>query len=212
MSSQARVQRGTVGLDISDEFGALELLYVVVGRGDGRSPREVKTQLKELSDSFRVSHAPAQRQAPVPSAFRAFARQVGVDPGSAPLPIDLILIERLRAGRFRPLGLVNDAMVLASLETQVPLWALDGSELVGGIGVRPAEPGERIAGEPVAEGRLVVADALAPRCALLAPVPEASAPTKKSQSTVVFCLRVPGVPRYLAQEAVLMCARLLESD
>lgn len=207
MAGPTSVQRGTVSLEVSDEFDDLELLYVTLEGGDARAPRELRAALKQLSDRFRVASAPGLRHARVPSAYRAFSRQLGVDPDDGRSPLEAILMDRLRAGRFRSLGLVHDALVLATLESQVPLWAMDGTEIVGGLGIRAAEEAETLGGELLRPGRLIVADAHAPRAALLAPVPEATAVTRRSQATIVFCLRVPGVPGYVAAEALRFCAQ-----
>lgn len=207
MTAPLSTQRGTIALDLSDEFDDLELLYIAAEGGEQRTPRELKQTVREVTDRFRVAHAPALRYKRTPSAYRAFYRQLGVDPDVVRSPLDVALLDRLRQGRFRPRGLVHDSMLMASIETQVPLWALDGSDHVGGLGIRGAEDGETLGGDLLANGRLVIADSLRPRAALLHPVPEESAVTKKSQVTVVFCLRVPGVPRYVIEEALHLCAK-----
>lgn len=207
--------RGTISLEVSEEFPALELLYVATGGGNTRSPREIRNRMKEASDRVRVAGAPALRQARVPSAYRAFYRQLGTDPDVVLSPIDVVLRERLRAGRFRTRGRVRDAMLLASVETHVPMWAMSADELVADIGVRATEGGETLAtgdGEQeLPAGQLVVADAVAPRAALLEPVPEPVAVTKDTRHTVVYCLVVADVPRLVVHEALHLCEVALET-
>ncbi len=69
---------------------------------------------------------------------------------------------RLLQGGFRSQDLLSDGLLIALVETGVPVWALDADRVdVTGLGIRTTLEGERFgSGEHrLAEGRLVVADA-----------------------------------------------------
>lgn len=212
MSDPVQIRRGTIELELHEEFPGLELVYATVRWGDAKTPRAVKQRLLGVSDRFRVAHAPALRQGKVPSAYRAFYRQVGLDPDAHRTPLDEAIRERLLQGSFRPWGHLEDSITIAALETLVPIWALDGGGIVGGLGVRSAEEGEVLmdgAGVvPLAPGQLVLADANAPLTALLQPAPEGRRVTRQSTSTVLYCLQVPGVSTVSVEEALTLCAQV----
>ena len=67
------------------------------------------------------------RQEPVPWAYRVFFRHVGIDPDERRTPIEEIALERLQHGGFESRGLVDDALLIATLETGVPVVAFDAA-------------------------------------------------------------------------------------
>jgi len=206
------IERGTIALELSDEFPGLHLLSftITIAGAHARSPRVVRARLLELSDRFQVAHAPALRRSPVPSAYRAFCRQIGVDPDTSPTPLDEAIRERLRQGAFRSWGFVEDAVTISSVETLVPLWAMDGAGIVGGLGVRGAERGERLPdGRALPTGQLVVADANGPLAALLEAPPQGRRVTRSTRLVTVYCPLVPGVSQLRVEEALLLCGSLL---
>lgn len=207
------IERGTIALELSDEFPGLEFAYLKVPGGDGRTPPAVRRRLQVVSDRFRVALAPALRQTGVPSAYRAFWRQIGVDPDVVRSPLDEAIHVRLMDGGFLPKGLLYDSLVIASFETLVPIWAMDGDGIVGGLGVRGAEDGETVEGPAgmleLTDGQLVVADAQGPVVALLSPVGEKRRVTKHSRSIILYCLRVEGVPAMTVAESLNLAAAML---
>jgi hypothetical protein len=54
----------------------------------------------------------------------------------------------------------------------------------------------------------VLADANAPLTALLQPAPEGRKVTRQSTSTVLYCLQVPGVPKFSVEEALSLCTQV----
>jgi DNA/RNA-binding domain of Phe-tRNA-synthetase-like protein len=153
------------------------------------------------------------RREPVPAAYRAFSRHVGLDPDVDRPPVEAIVVERLMHGGFRTRGRVEDALLVGALETGVPLWALDADRLSGPLGVRPARDGERLGeGElapDLAPGRLVVADARAPVAVLLGAVGAPFAPGPRTRRLAVFAVRVAGVPAIHVEEALWACVDAL---
>lgn len=207
------IDRGTIALELSDEFPGLQLMSLRVTGGDAKTPRAVRQRLATLSNRFRVATVPALRQSGIPSAYRAFYRQVGVDPDVVRSPMDAAIHQRLHDGGFLAKGLLYDAVVIATLETLVPIWAIDGAGVVGGLGIRGAEQGEIVAGPEgdvqLTPGQLVIADANEPLIALLAPPGDVRRVTRQSTSMILYCVRVPGVPQTTVEEALTVCADMI---
>ena len=123
-----------------------------------------------LADRFRGAEAIALRTRPVPAAYRALFRQLGLDPDVTRTPVEALAVERLLRGGLPSRGLPEDALALATLETGVPVWACDAAHVDAGLELRPEPP----------DGRLVLADAAGPVAVLFsAPLPA----------------RAPGAPR-----------------
>jgi DNA/RNA-binding domain of Phe-tRNA-synthetase-like protein len=206
---------GWVADEVRDEFPELRLLYVVLEARPGRSSEGVKQRLNGLSDRFRGANAVTMRQDPIPWAYRVFYRHVGLDPDAERTPIEAAAVERLVRGRFKADNLLDDALMLALVETGVPVWALDAEHVSGTPGVRVAQEGERLGRDPSAlpvyGGRLVVADEAGPLSTLF----EAPAPghgvTKRTTRMLLYSLQVAGVPSIHVEEALHTCVDALRS-
>ena len=127
------------------------------------SSREVARRLRDLSDRYRGAGVVAMRTQPIPHAYRAFFRQVGVDPDAARIPSEAAAVGRLLHGRFESRDALADALLIALVETGVPVWALDaGIADADSLGIRVAVAGDRLGARgarfPLAAGQLVVAD------------------------------------------------------
>lgn len=115
-------------------------------------------------------------------------------------------MRRLVHGGFESQGALQDALLLAVVETGVPLWAVDDDTLDGPLGIRAARRGEqrpRADGfaDDLPEGRLVVADAAGP-VAVLFDAPDARhAVTRQTRNVRLFSLQVGGVPGVHVEEA-----------
>ena len=112
-----------------------------------------------LSDRFTGPKAVTMRQQPVPHAYRVFFRHVGIDPDVERTPIEDIAVERMRAGGFKSRNIVDDALLIATLETSVPVYAFDAAR-VGEVGLRLSAPGESLGGEgglPLSRGQVLIA-------------------------------------------------------
>ena len=103
------------------------------------------------------------RERPIPWAYRVFFRQIGLDPDRTRTPIEQLVLERLHDGAFKSVGLPQDALNIAIVETGVALRAFDG-EQVGRLCIREAAPGESLPDQPaeLAQGTLVIADERGP--------------------------------------------------
>src|SRR5439155_864580 len=70
-------------------------------------------------------------------------------------------VERMRAGGFPSRNVLDDAMLIATVETSVPVMAFDEDALTGPLGLRLAGADERLGGDgrPLSSRQVVVADA-----------------------------------------------------
>jgi DNA/RNA-binding domain of Phe-tRNA-synthetase-like protein len=108
---------------------------------------------------------------------------------------------------------VEDALLVAVVETGVPVWALDDARLDGPLGLRGARAGERLGeGEYAADlvpGRVVVADAAGPVAVLFGEIAPSRRPVRDSTRLRLFAIAVPGVPALHVEEAVFGCVEAL---
>ena len=114
------------------------------------------------------------RERPIPWAYRAFFRQIGLDPDRTRTPVEELALERLREGAFKARGLPADAVTIATIETGVALRLFDADQVSGRLCIRDSAPGEALAGRPgeLAQGTLVIAGDGAPAGLLFGPTSE----------------------------------------
>jgi DNA/RNA-binding domain of Phe-tRNA-synthetase-like protein len=208
-------EEGWVDYDVRAEFPELRLFALEAAAHTGRSPRALKTQLRQLSDRFHGARAITMRNDPVPHAYRVFFRSVGMDPDATRTPIERAALERLMHGGFRSRNLLDDALLIALVETGVPVWALDADGLDGPLGIRMTRGVERLGRGDLApdlpEDRLVVADAEGPVAELFGALAPGHVPTAETARMRVFTIQVAGVPRIHVEEALWLCMSALAS-
>jgi DNA/RNA-binding domain of Phe-tRNA-synthetase-like protein len=189
---------GFVDPMVRDEFPGLRLRWVTVPGRPEPSPRELVRQLRDLSNRYRGGGVISMRTKPVPHAYRAFFRQIGLDPDVRRIPSEEVAVARLVQGGFRSVDHIADACLVALIETGVPVWALDAEC------VDDAALGVRVAGGPRA-GSLVVGDGDRV-CARLFEEPRAEhAVGPRTRRVTLFAVAVEGVPEIHVEEA-LWCA------
>jgi DNA/RNA-binding domain of Phe-tRNA-synthetase-like protein len=194
---------GFVAPDLAAEFPELALAYTLVDATPGRSPATVRERLRYASDRFTGGKAVTMRQQPVPSAYRVFFRHIGIDPDEQRTPIEAIAVERMRAGRFASRGLVDDALLLATLETGVPVQAFDAAAIEGRLGLRLSRPGEQLdEWRPLAGGNVTIADERRPLAVLFGDVAPDTAPSRRTRQVALAAIRVKGVPAVSVEEAL----------
>jgi DNA/RNA-binding domain of Phe-tRNA-synthetase-like protein len=207
------VQIGVCAEELREELPQLCLHFMHVHLGGkrpfGPAGRSLTERLLLLSDRFLGARAVGIRAEPVPSAYRAFYHQVGLDPELVPTPLELAVRERLLAGRFASEGLLSDALLVALLETGVPIFALDRDTLFGSLRLRLARASEPLGSEaeasPLSGGEIVVADGrFALALIFSAPAP-AHRVKPKSSSVTLYALQVHGVPCPTVEEAMSIC-------
>jgi DNA/RNA-binding domain of Phe-tRNA-synthetase-like protein len=212
--SELRAAAGFVEAGVRVEFPGLRLVWVTVPARLGPSPRELARRLQELSNRYRGASVVAMRTQPIPHAYRVFYRQIGLDPDVNRVPSEQAAVSRLLHGGFASRGVLHDALLLALLETGVPVWALDAALLdTGGLGIRTTTEGESLAaGAPAAElpaGRLVVADARRIHALLFADVAPDHRPGPRTQRLALFAIGVEGVPSIHLEEAIWVAREVL---
>jgi len=211
---------GWCAREVEQELPGLRLLSTDVevarkGSLTGNSPADLLARLDEKSNRFRGANAVAVRREPVPSAYRVFFRHIGLDPEVVRTPIEAAVLERMMQGGFLPAGLLEDVLLIALLDTGVPVWALDAESVDGPLGIRASAEGEHLGrGDGAAalpEGRLVVADAAMPLAVLFGEIAPTHAPRARSPRLVLFAVQVAGVPELYAEEALWSARASLET-
>lgn len=205
---------------VAEELPGLRLLYSAVDVGrpgplTGDSPPDIEARLRELSNRVRGARAIGIRREPVPGAYRVFFRQVGMDPDVERTPIEAAVLERMLRGGFLSGGLLEDIMLIALLDTGVPVWALDTGQVRGALGIRQSREGEALgrgADAPLLpEGRLVVADDDAALAVLFGDRGPGHVPRARTPCVTFYAVQVPGVPALFAEEALWACAAALQA-
>jgi DNA/RNA-binding domain of Phe-tRNA-synthetase-like protein len=197
------LRTGFVAPELEAEFPELRLAWVHHEATTGRSPLDVRERLEDASNRFTGGKAVNMRQQPIPSAYRVFFRHLGIDPDEQRTPIEALAVERLRAGGFKSAGLLDDALLLATLETGVPVQAFDAAAVEGEPGLRLAARGEELGTHaPIAPGRVVIADAQRPLAVLFGDVAPHAAPGRHTSRVVLAAISVKGVPEVSVQEAI----------
>ena len=208
-------QLGWIDPRVAEELPKLALWESRVEARDGPSAPALRERLRLLSDRFHGAKAIAMRREPVPHAYRVLFRHLGIDPDEERTPVEAAALARLKHGGFRSQGVVADALLLAVVETGVPVWALDEERVEGSLGIRPAEPGERLGrGElspDAAPGRLVVADDAGPLAQLFGDVAPDHAVGPETTAMRLFSVQAPGVPGIHVEEALWTCTEALDS-
>jgi len=208
------VLTGRIAEPAASEFPALKLRYRVLDASTHRSPKYLRKQLKHISNRMVGERAINLRREPIAHAYRVFFRHIGLDPDETPTPVESVLAERLRAGRFASAGILVDALTIAIVESGVALRAFDTQAIEGELWIRVASQGERLGdgrGEPeLPDGAIVIAD----QHKAIAPIfgdPADRALPSRSTSRVALCaIEVAGVPQIASEEALWKCATLIE--
>jgi DNA/RNA-binding domain of Phe-tRNA-synthetase-like protein len=193
MSSRARLRTRSVG---------------------SRSPRSVEERLQALSNRIKGARAVGVRREPVPSAYRVFYRQIGLDPDLANTPIEAAMLERMVRGGFLSEGLLQDVLTIALIDTGVPVWAIDAGAVEGELGVRLSREDEPLGRASDAwslpAGRLVVADGSAALGLLFGELAAECEPGARTRELELFAVQVAGVPTLYIEEALWSVRHSLE--
>jgi DNA/RNA-binding domain of Phe-tRNA-synthetase-like protein len=205
---------GSVQDTVRDEFPGLRLHWITATAALGPSPPALVARLRDLSNRYRGASVVAMRTKPVPQAYRAFFRQIGLDPDVRRIPSEGAALERLLHGGFRSVERITDACLVALIETGVPVWALDADHIdVGGLGIRTASEHDRPRLEALGvypePGMLVVADANTVYGLLFGEPDRAHRVTARTERVALFTVAVDGVPDIHVEESLWMCAELL---
>lgn len=203
---------GFVDPELRAEFPGLRLSWLTVPARSGSSSRAIKQRLRSLSNRFHGASVVTMRTHPLPQAYRTFFRQTGLDPDATRIPSEEVAVARLLRGGLRSEGMPGDALLIALVETGVPVWTLDADHLdPGGLGIRLSLSGEPFgsAGYPLASGRLVVADQRAVHALLFGAVAPGREVRRQTKRMVLYAVGVDGVPDIHLEEALWVCQDVL---
>jgi len=176
---------------VAEEHPGLRVWTVRVAGRTGRTPPELRERLRLLADRFRGPEAVALRSKPVPWAYRVLYRHLGIDPDVTRTPVEELVVERLLKGGFSAQRLPEDALALATLETGVPVWAVDAERLSGPLALAPDDA-----------GRLVLADDAGAVAVLFRPPEPHRAPGRHTRALALIAVQAPGVDDIYVEEAV----------
>jgi DNA/RNA-binding domain of Phe-tRNA-synthetase-like protein len=209
MSSEARV--GWCEAQVREELPALQIAVTQVRLPPETAPTRpapegVRGRLAELSDRFNGAKAVNLRREQVTAAYRVFFRHIGLDPDLIRTPLEAAVLQRMLDGGFMSRSLLADVLLIAMLDTSVPVWALDAQTVSGGLGVRTAHEGEW-----AGDGQLVIADERR-ALSLLFLEPESSCmPTRNTRTLLLYAVQVAGVPWLAVEEALWISRAALEA-
>jgi DNA/RNA-binding domain of Phe-tRNA-synthetase-like protein len=203
-----------IDAEIAEEFPELRLHERTLDARSGPSPPGLRERLRVLSDRFRGAQAVELRRQPVPHAYRVFFRHIGLDPDQHRTPVEALALERLKTGGFATRSVLDDALTIAVMETGVPVWALDAERVDGPLGLRAAQPGERLGegeyADDLAAGRIVVADGAGPVAVLFGETAAGRLPGRETRRLLLFAVGAPGVPAMYFEEALYCSAAALD--
>jgi DNA/RNA-binding domain of Phe-tRNA-synthetase-like protein len=207
------ISSGYLAPALREELPGLALRYLTVERGSGRSPREVRERLARLSDRFGGAQAIVLRQKPIPWSYRVFFRHIGLDPDRTLTPVEQLALGRMKEGQFRSRNLLDDALTIATIESEVAIRAFDADRTEGRLGVRPSEPGEALEGRPgeLPPGTLVIADERRPLALLFGATGAGRGVHPRTKRTLLATVQVKGVPDIAVEEALWLAAEVLRA-
>ncbi len=208
---EPEIEVGWIAEDLAVEFPDLRLLYMTVDARPRSSPPEVKQRLRTMADRYTGGKAVTLRQQAVPWAYRVFFRQVGIDPDENRTPTEAIALERMRAGGFPSRNTVDDALVIATVETNVPVLAFDEERLSGPLGLRMAGDDERLGGfgRPLSSRQVVVADADRSVAVLFLDMADGIGVHPRTERIRLASVQVKGVPDVSVEEALWIARETL---
>jgi DNA/RNA-binding domain of Phe-tRNA-synthetase-like protein len=211
VSVELDLRPGWVAGELEAEFPALGLVTTRVEARSGRSPREVRERLRALSNRYTGPKAIGVRQQAVPAAYRVFFRHVGIDPDERRTPIEQMVLDRMKWGGFRSSSILDDALLIATVETGVPIVAFDADRISGELGLRLSAPGERLGGEgrPLSSRQLLISDAVRSVAVLFGDMAEGRGVHPRTERMILAAVRVKGVPEVSVEEALWTVADIL---
>jgi len=192
--------------ELETEFPGLRADWLSCHCSDHRCDSGVGERLARLASRFSGRQAIELRQQQVPAAYRSFFRQLGLDPDQQPTPIEQAVLGRLLSGGNLPQDRISDGLLLALLETSVPVVAFDAALVSSPVTIRGAERGEVVAGAGAETGTLLLADTEQPLCQLFSPPAAPVAAGPKSERLLLVAVIVPGVSAIASDEALTIAA------
>ena len=207
------IETGWIDADLEAEFPDLRLRWIAHEGGSGRTPPEIKQRLRGLSDRYTGGKAVHLRQEPIPWAYRVFFRQVGIDPDDHRTPAEQAALDRMKHGSFRSQNLLDDALTIATVETGVPVMALDADKVTPPLGLRLSYEDERLGdeGRPLSVRQIVLADADRSVAVLFGDIAEDRGVDPATKRMLLCSVQVKGVPEISVEEALWTLTEVLRT-
>jgi DNA/RNA-binding domain of Phe-tRNA-synthetase-like protein len=208
------VDDGWVDAELAAEFPELGVVTLTLeARSGGRSPQAVRERLALLASRITGGRVVHMRQDTVPWAYRVFWRQIGIDPDTERTPVEQIALDRLKHGGFRSRNVLDDAIVVATLETGVPVVAFDSERIGENVGLRTTAAGESLGPDrPLSTRQIVYCDEHRPLALVSGEVSAERGVTPDTTQMTLAALSVKGVPRISVEEALWTVADTVGED
>jgi CubicO group peptidase (beta-lactamase class C family) len=211
---------------VAAELPGLHLAWTEAEFEPGPVPSSLRARLGELAIRYTGAVVIAMRTQQIPRAYRTLYRQMGLDPDATLPPAEEAALWRLRRGGFRADDLISAALLMAVVETGVPVWALARERVAPPLGITVGTVGEAVgsvaapgkvhqtvAGGPRAtdNATLVVADSGTSLCELFHDPPPGLAADPRAGTAVLYAIAAPGVPELYVEEALWQACEALGS-
>jgi DNA/RNA-binding domain of Phe-tRNA-synthetase-like protein len=203
--SDVDAEDGWIDHVVAREFPALRLRYAVIVAGATTSPVELRHRLDDLSTRFRARKAMELPTKPIPSAYRVFLRQVGLDPEARPSPIEAVTRERILRGIYRSSHRLADALTVATVESQIAISVLDADRIDLPLGIRTVREEDATDLPP---GTLVVADTNGPAAELFGEPEPHCVVGADTTRTAVMAIGVKGIADWMLDDALWRVAEI----
>lgn len=207
------MRQGWVAPELAEELPGVEVYWLTVAARPGKTPAAVRERMRQLAGRITGARVVQSRQDTVPWSYRVLWRRLGVDPDTDRTPVEALMVERLEHGGLPSRGSPNDAVVVATLETGVPIVVVDAARLSGSPGLRPAAAGETLggAGGTLRDREVIYADEQAPLARLDGEVAADRAVDDETIAMAVCALAAPAVSQIEIEEALWIAAGMLEA-
>jgi DNA/RNA-binding domain of Phe-tRNA-synthetase-like protein len=213
VAGERAVQEGWIAAELAADHPGLGLYWVDVDARVAKTPDPVRRQMRDLAGRITGARVIQSRQDPVPWAYRVLWRRLGVDPDVDRTPIEELMVQRLEHGGLPSRGMPDDAIVVATLETGVPILVWDAAKVSGPPGLRPALADESLGGDagPLRAGEIVYADERGPLAGLDGRVADGRAADGETSSMRVCALAAAAVSQIEVDEAIWIAVAMLEA-
>ena len=161
-------------------------------RCGARSPA-LRRRLHALSDRHGGARAITQSTREIPDAYRRLFRKLGE--GERRSPAEELTLKRLIRGQYRSRGVLRDALLIATVDTEVGVWALDADRLSGDPRLVRRAPWPTTAGPIAARVR----------------GPGADGRRASTRRLVLYALTAPDVPDIAVDEALWTAWEIIDS-
>lgn len=196
---EIEAEDGWVDHVVAREFPQLRLRYTVIEAGLAPSPSEFRDRLNDISSRFRGPKAMELPSKPIPSAYRVFQRQVGLNPETHPSPIEAISRDRILSGTFPSRNRLLDSLLIATIESHIAIGAVDADTLELPLGIRQVRPDDAT---DLPVGTLVIADPNTVIAELMGLPEPGHAVHLGTSRTVIFSLGVAGIADWMLDDAL----------